>query len=498
MKLRSWCRKVFALAIAAVLLSITLMASAEEPYTNYIYDYSGNLQEEPQAYVAEKSITGASLGIGDFSLPSDCCVGPDGRIYLADTGNNRIVILTKEYKLDRIITNFDNKGISETLNKPTGLFVTDDNVLYIADSGSCRVLALDKVDTLVGAFGRPKDPLLDKALDYIPNKVAVDQYGKIYIVAGGVNQGIVELNADGSLFGFFGAVTVESSFVQVLKRMFNSSVLKNLFDYLTTEASIPTEYSNIDIDEKGFVFGTVSIINSDSTIKPEQFIHRLNHKGKDILRRPDINPPIGDKPFYNEKGEFVVSQLCDITTCGDGIYSVLDSKEGRVFTYSDEGRLMYVFGAMGTELGTFGKPVALDITVDHHYLVVDNKYGSITVFKPTDYGKTVTEAVRAYKNRDYTVAREQWMQALNYTASSELVYDGVADSYLRIGNYKDAMKYYKYSHNHDGYSTAQKYYRNEWTSSHFGLLAIIVIGVIVLLIVWRMYKHHKNRRKNNE
>ena len=486
----------------AVLVCLVMMlcqatafsAQAEEPYANYMYDHSGEKKQEPQAYRPQRQIFGSDLHVGNFSAPQDCCVAEDGTIYLADTGNDRVVVLNGDLTPKKVITGFDNGGKRETLSQPTGLFVTGDNRLYIADSGSRRVIVLDEAGGLLQAIGRPSDRSLDKASDYIPTKVAVDKYGRIYVVASGVNQGIVELNKDGSFFSFFGAVTVDTSMAQVLRRMFNFTALENLFDYITTESSIPTEYSNLDIDETGFVFGTVSIIDTSGTIRDNQFIHRLNPKGTDVLRRPAVNPPVGDAAYMKD-GEWIVSRLCDIAACCNGMYAVLDSSEGRVFTYSNEGRLMYVFGTIGKELGAFGKPVALDVTADGRYLVVDSKYNSLTVFTPTAYGEIITRAVSAYTTRDYQQAQACWKEALQYTSSSELVYDGVADAYFRTGDYENAMKYYRYSRNHDGYSAARKYYRNEWINTHFGLLLCVLIALVVLAAAGALLKR-KRRKKH--
>ena len=484
-----------------VFLTVWLLAAvpvqAAEPYTNYIYDHNGQRQEEPQAFRPIGQITGSSLGIGDFSSLEDVCAGADGTVYLADKNNNRIVVLNAALELKSVLTTFTHDGKTESFSAPAGLFVTKDGRLYVADSGSGRVLVFDKAGNLLQTLGRPADRLLDKASDYIPTKVAVDDYGRIYVVAGGVNQGIVELNNDGSFFAFFGAVSVDTSFAQTVKRLFHSSALENLFTFITTEASIPTEYSNIDIDEEGFVLGTVSIINANVNVRADQFIHRLNPKGMDILKRPAVNPPVGDPVYRNGDGKFITSHLCDIAAGTDGIYSVLDSQEGRIFTYTGEGRLMYVFGALGTELGAFGRPTALERLSDGRYLITDAEYGTMTVFSPTRYGQVITQAVTAYARRDYEQARANWKEALEYTSSSELVYDGVADAYFREGDYAAAAEYYRYSRNHSGYSLAGKYRRSDWIGSHFGTV-LGAAAVIAALIAARLVYRHRKRGRSHE
>ena len=55
------------------------------------------------------------------------------------------------------------------------------------------------------------------------------------------------------------------------------------------------------------------------------------------------------------------------------------------------------------------------------------------------------------------------------------------------------MEYYRYSRNHAGYSSARKYWRTDWTSSHFGLMLGVVAGVAVLIVAWLIIKKLKGR-----
>ena len=106
-------RVVACLAVIAMTLSLTV--NAMEPYNNYTYDSDENLWLEPQAYYADHIILGSELGIGDFEKPSDVFVAEDGRIYIADTGNNRIVILKSDGTPDREIKSFQNNGKQDSL-----------------------------------------------------------------------------------------------------------------------------------------------------------------------------------------------------------------------------------------------------------------------------------------------------------------------------------------------------------------------------------------------
>mgnify|MGYP000891898160 CR=1 FL=1 len=73
-------------------------ANANVPYHTYNYGYWDDIYYTPAAYVPSGNISGSKLEIGAFNSPQDIFVGKDGRVYVADTGNNRIVVLDSERK----------------------------------------------------------------------------------------------------------------------------------------------------------------------------------------------------------------------------------------------------------------------------------------------------------------------------------------------------------------------------------------------------------------
>ena len=92
---------------ALVVLPVQVVHAEDQPYDTYNYDYRENIVLTPAAYVPEGSVTGQSLGTTAFREPQDLCVAPDGLIYVADTQNNRIVVVSKDMKNTvRIIEEF--------------------------------------------------------------------------------------------------------------------------------------------------------------------------------------------------------------------------------------------------------------------------------------------------------------------------------------------------------------------------------------------------------
>ena len=483
--------------ILIVLLFAALNVSAAEPYTNYTYDYAGKAQAEPSAYITKKVITGRSLGTSEFKLPADIFTAKNEKIYIADSGNNRIVILNKDFTLFGILDKAVIDGEESTFLNPQGIFVTDKNEVYVLDTDNGRILVFNEDLTFRKEMKKSNSPLLSDTFEYKPVKMTIDNAGRMYIVSLNVNQGIIELDPDGNFVSFFGAVSVTPTFMQSIRRILPIESLK-----AGIALSIPTEYSSVALDKNGFILGTVGIINPEN-FSPSLFIHRLNPSGADVLRRNGINPPMGDVQIQEDEktGGKITSYLTDIAVRDSGIYSVLDKRMGRIFTYSFDGELMYIFGGMGSHEGQFGQPVAMDVINGDEYLVVDNKYNQIVMYAPTEYAKNITKATESFYGRDFEKAGEYWLEALKYTSKSEMVYNGVAKSEFKAQNYKSAMRYYKLAHNREGYSSAYKFYRDELTENHFMLIFAVIIFTALLcfaIFFYNKFKKKKEVKKKNK
>ena len=73
-------------------------------------------------------------------------------LYIADTGNNRIVKMS--YLNDTItqtglVTEFNNGDKKDTLSGPQDVFVSDEGDMYIADTGNKRIVHLDKDNNVI-------------------------------------------------------------------------------------------------------------------------------------------------------------------------------------------------------------------------------------------------------------------------------------------------------------------------------------------------------------
>ena len=90
------CTLVVLLGLEASSLAATPI---EAPYFSYMYDYWTNFVPAPQAYLPDQVYDGSTLGVGALQNPLDLFVAPDRRVYLADTGNNRVIFMDRDYKV---------------------------------------------------------------------------------------------------------------------------------------------------------------------------------------------------------------------------------------------------------------------------------------------------------------------------------------------------------------------------------------------------------------
>lgn len=481
---------IHTVVVILLIFSFFLMeVSAENVYQNYTYSDSEQKEKEPQAVYATGTLTGEDMGVGSFNSPSDFFLKND-IFYISDTGNNRIVVYSTKTKKSRVINGFVNCGKKDSFNSPKGIFVTDKRELYICDSENNRVVVLDKNFNLISVFSRPDTKLLSKNIVYKPIKIAVDSAHRMYIIAESVNLGIVELDAKGKFIGFFGAINVQYNAFDYFFKTIATDEQK-----ATMQVTVPTECSSLDIDKKGFVFTTVSVFDS-SDFRDDIFIRKINPLGNDILQRDGYTAPMGDAKYETdpETKQELTSQFIDVKADEAGIYSALDARYGRIFTYNRQGYLMYVFGGLGDSLGQFNTPVAVECQGNSYY-VLDQYWNWITVFSTNQYGSLIKDATVSFDNRDYENADYCWKEALKFTGKSRVAYNQIGSALLKNGDYKEAQKYFYISDNKDNYSLCFEEIRADFIDRYFNVFIIIVLVALLVYIIIKIKKILENKVK---
>ena len=104
----------------------------------------GNRVPAPTGYVQTDIFSGDEQSSGTFAAPKDIFFDlQTGNLLVADTGNNRVVVLDAEGKVK-----FEIGGEQAGLLAPEGVFVDQNGDIWVADTGNQRIA----VFTPEGAF----------------------------------------------------------------------------------------------------------------------------------------------------------------------------------------------------------------------------------------------------------------------------------------------------------------------------------------------------------
>ena len=490
------------LALFTLLPMLVIGASASSAYQTYTYSIDGEALYSPDAYTAFRSVDYTAMGLSqNLSNPHDLVTDSDQKVYIADTGNNRVLVLSRYFDFEFEITTFVNEnGNNDELKAPQGVFVTDENI-WVCDTGKSRIVKFDKAGNFQCIIGEPESQLFESDSLYTPTAMAVDQYGRIYVVSPTTHEGIIVLGSSGEFIGFIGAQAVTISAWEILWRRFQTDEQKKL-----KQSFISTEYNNIALSSDGFVYATISSISEgtvqsairsktkDGTYLP---VKLLNPAGDEIMRRNGFWPPAGEIDFSNSNNPTAeykgVSIVTDVAQGPEKTYTIIDSKRNKIYTYDFNGNLLFAFGDKGTVLGNISsiEAVAYQGT---NLLVLDKGNNSIVVFTRTEYGDLLLKAIAAENSLDYTYAIECWKAVLQRNSNFDAAYVGIGNALYRGGKYAESLEYYRVAYDTENWSNSYKEVRKDWISKWFLLLIVIIIGVIVGVVKFFSYAAKVNKR----
>ncbi|TAH73684.1 MAG: hypothetical protein EWM47_02740 [Anaerolineaceae bacterium] len=447
----------------------------EVPYQTYTYDKWGNATPAPNGYLPEKTIRGTTMNIGDFVDPQDMFYS-DVRheIYIVDTGNSRIVVVDEDFTLIKIIEELEWQGKPYAMQKPTGIFVTDEGTLYIADQGNAEVLMCSNDGKILNKYGKPESNLIDATAEYKPSKIVVDENGKMYIQGLGVYQGLIYLKPDGSFVKYFGANKVEMTMRRVIMKLWKTILSDKASSNMQTFN--PIEYGNIFLADNGFIYATAAASEDNSKL-----IVELNPLGVDINRMK--------RPVW-----YVNATFADINVDEEGIITVIDGKTGRIYQSDKNGQLMFAFGGIGEQLGLFKIPSSI-IEVEDKIYVLDSEKASITGFTLTSFGEKVRKAISLYNNGHYEASIEPWEDVIKQNANYLLAYTGVGKAYYQLEKYELAMESYKLANDRSNYSTAFRGYSLQAMRSNFGL---ILVAIILISAAYKTIRYYIDKRRKGK
>ena len=525
--------------LASTLAAVTLLggadlttAFADEPYVGYSYDWWGDTVPSQNGYVVDRVVSGRDMGCGDLTSPSDLFFAEDEKLYIVDSGyagsidpakqKGRIVVTDKDFSqasaieyldfsdirswLDEKKAAYERGDISEELygketniyfNNPMGVYVDGENI-YVADNENDRVVLFtadkDKngigVGKVVKVFTRPDAMYYDASMTFTPTKVLIDAAKNVYVVIKSTTRGAVVFSREGEFTGYYGANRVEKT-AEVIKNMFWKLVMSRE-QIARMQKNVPVEISNFDIDKDNFIYTVTDSKSSDTdTLK------KMNSAGTNIFINLGYNEyTFGDALVKYYHGKTYKSQITDVDIGPNGEINLLDLATGRVFQYDNECTLMFIFGGIGEQKGTFTTVEAVESLGTNVY-VLDSRKCSITVFKRTEFGSIVQEAMSLFNAGNYEESIGPWEEALRRDSNYWMAYIGLGNAYLNAKEYEKAMDYF-YRQSRSGYSDAFKSWRMNFVRENFTLFAVILLVLLLGIYILSTIRSKKKAKKRAE
>ena len=313
-------KAIFVIFFTAALLGITVFA-ASTPYLTYTYSANGEVLDSPAAYVPDRRVNYLDMGLSEsLNAPSDIFTH-NGKIYIADTGNNRIVICDSNFKVESTITSFVNEqGVPSTFGNPQGVFVNDE-LIYVADTYNKRIVVFDHALNFVQTYYSPAADEMSSDQIFHPVALAVDEFGRMYIVSDQATLGIIVITTEGRFLGFIGGQKSDMTAWEILWRNFMTDAQR-----AQQFANVGIAYNNIAINEDGFVYVTVDldaqdiesfITSGDADYAP---VKLLNPSGNDIMLRNGFWPPAGEIKTNSYVSGGDPSKIVDVASGPNGMW----------------------------------------------------------------------------------------------------------------------------------------------------------------------------------
>lgn len=273
---------------------------------------------------------------GQFMNPRNLAIGPDGYLYVADTGNHRLQVFDAEGNLVR---QWGGQGRAEgQFNEPWGVAVGGDGNVYVADTWNHRIQVFDSQGNFLrqwGVEGMTGGELGQPSAFWGPRGLVVDGDGNLYVTDTG-NKRVQKFDPLGNFLGQWGG----------------GGIVEGRFD----------EPVGIAIGPQGDIYVA------------DTWNRRVQRFDKDFnfLKAWPIEGWLSDsvvnKPYL----------AVDAT----GTVYVSDPEGYRILVFDSEGKFQATFGQYGNDAQSFALPTGLALDSNGRLWVADADNHRVMLFPP--------------------------------------------------------------------------------------------------------------------
>jgi uncharacterized protein (TIGR03663 family) len=276
-------------------------------------------------------------GDGQFVTPRNLAVGPDGSIYVADSGNNRIQVFDQN---GNFIMKWGNEGAEPgQFSEPWDIAVADDGTVYVADTWNHRIQAFNPTGQFLHTFGTfvnvQHDAQAEPGKFWGPRGIAIDPAGNLYVTDTG-NKRVQKFTPDG----------------QFLQTWGGGGIIPGTFE----------EPVGIDIDDQGNIY----------------VADTWNRR----VQRFDANfSPLTEWNVDGWESESVVNKPF-LAVGPDGRIFISDPEGYRLIAYTPDGEVDVTWGQYGQDLASLALPLGLDFDSEGYLLLADSDNNRVMKFLP--------------------------------------------------------------------------------------------------------------------
>lgn len=161
----------------------------------YVADTGNNVIRKVTPNGTVSTFAGVGYGFADgasssarFNAPSDVAVDSFGNVYVADTGNHRIRVISPQGEVSTLAGGTqgasDGLGNSAQFYSPSGLALDTSGNIFVADRDNCRIRKITpegSVSTIAGSSPGFIDSIGPGAQFKYPTDVIVDYAGNVFV-----------------------------------------------------------------------------------------------------------------------------------------------------------------------------------------------------------------------------------------------------------------------------------------------------------------------------